>query len=375
VFLTGRHQLAAIQDSALHCAFRASPTMGTIMLKQCRRCEQNLPLSSFGYGGRSRLRRFCHGCFSAIVNGEAFTMNPTEAEAFMTKLEAGHSLRVLTGGSGGESICSAAAFRKHCELHPVWGAKALALAERNRKLADNRKGKKIYTEETKHCRRGHLLAESLVTDKRGRRYCRLCNHETISRGVEVSEAKIEELKRAIITGMSTNEITNKIGKRSAIVSFPTLRRLKLERPEIAQLQYQYAPTVQARNTLSSRIAVVRIDPMLIRPANADGPAPSADIEVYVYRAGDAEWLYSLTPRYLPRNARDDIVANTFLELSERRIDRAGVPGCIKAMVTVHNRENPMKAYGDIRTPLPLDAPAYLDGTMSRVEIVSESLWS
>lgn len=34
----------------------------------------------------------------------------------------------------------------------------------------------------------------------------------------------------------------------------------------------------------------------------------------------------------------------------------------------------MKTYGDIRTPLPLDAPAYFDGTMSRVEIVSENLW-
>ncbi|MCW2225780.1 hypothetical protein M2232_009312 [Bradyrhizobium japonicum] len=73
--------------------------------------------------------------------------------------------------------------------------------------------------------------------------------------------------------------------------------------------------------------------------------------------------------------RDDIVANTFLELSERRMDRAGVSACVKAMVMAYNRENPMKEYADIRTPLPLDAPAYLDGTRSRVEIVCESLWS
>ncbi|WP_161495447.1 hypothetical protein [Bradyrhizobium sacchari] len=94
----------------------------------------------------------------------------------------------------------------------------------------------------------------------------------------------------------------------------------------------------------------------------------------VFDAG-AEFGARLTPRYLSRSARDDIVANTFLELYERRIDRAGMPACIKAMVTAHNRDNPMNVYGDIRAPLPLDAPAYLDGTMSRVEIVSEGLWA
>ncbi len=52
-------------------------------------------MSSFGYGGRSRLRKFCHACFSAIVNGEVFTMNATEAATFMARLEAGQSLRML----------------------------------------------------------------------------------------------------------------------------------------------------------------------------------------------------------------------------------------------------------------------------------------
>lgn len=103
------------------------------MMKLCRRCEQNLPLSSFGYGGRSRLRRFCHGCFSAVVNGEVFTMNPTEADTFMARLEAGQSLRMLTGGAGEPPICSAEAFHRHCELHPKWGEKARALVKSNGK--------------------------------------------------------------------------------------------------------------------------------------------------------------------------------------------------------------------------------------------------
>lgn len=48
---------------------------------------------------------------------------------------------------------------------------------------------------------------------------------------------------------------------------------------------------------------------------------------------------------------------------------------IASFAIAHNRDNPLKTYGGIRAPLPLDAPACLDGTMSRVEIVSESLWA
>jgi hypothetical protein len=102
--------------------------------------------------------------------------------------------------------------------------------------------------------------------------------------------------------------------------------------------------------------------------------PNSDIALYVPQDGDYEWLYSLTPRYLQRSARDEIVGELFLELVERRVDRAGVPACAKRMIAAYNKENPMKAYGDIRTPLPLDAPAFLDGTMSLAEIASQGLW-
>jgi len=56
------------------------------------------------------------------------------------RLEAGDTLRTIVGG-GKKTICSRKAFHKHCELNPEWGTKALDLAERNRKLADKRKGR------------------------------------------------------------------------------------------------------------------------------------------------------------------------------------------------------------------------------------------
>jgi hypothetical protein len=107
-------------------------------MKHCRRCEQDLPLSSFRIGKTAP--RVCEPCLSKLIAGAVFTMNATEATSFLARLEAGETLRTIVGG-GGNTICSKKAFNKHCELYPEWGAKALGLAERNRKLADKRKGR------------------------------------------------------------------------------------------------------------------------------------------------------------------------------------------------------------------------------------------
>ncbi|WP_368507906.1 hypothetical protein [Bradyrhizobium lupini] len=112
--------------------------METVMMKVCRRCEHNLPLSRFRTGKKAP--RVCESCLSKLIAGAVFTMNPTEAASFMARLEASETLRTIVGG-GGTTICSKKAFDKHCELYPEWGAKALGLAACNRKLADKRKGR------------------------------------------------------------------------------------------------------------------------------------------------------------------------------------------------------------------------------------------
>ncbi|WP_143274208.1 hypothetical protein [Bradyrhizobium canariense] len=128
-------------------------------------------------------------------------------------------------------------------------------------------------------------------------------------------------------------------------------------------------------TVRSFSSVHSIAPIRGLPVEIPSAFVRNDIPLYVPQDGDYEWLFSLTPRYLQKSAREDIVGDLWIELSERRVDRAGVPACAKRMIAAYNKENPMKSYGDIRAPLPLDAPAYLDGTMSRVEIVAESLWA
>ncbi|WP_342714462.1 hypothetical protein AAFG22_14900 [Bradyrhizobium sp. B024] len=474
--------------------------METVVMKQCRRCEQDLPLSSFGYGGRSRLRKFCHGCFSAIVNGEVFTMNPREAATFMARLEAGHSLRMLTGGVDGEPIiCSAAAFYKHCELHPEWGARALPLVKANarsrvvqgafkryegrttcfkghpltaeiikrmnaerryshqwcqtcvrhwrgfgRYLAEDanviepprldgpitlsggsryltaadvalieewlNKGAslrkllrawdfvrlKLYRKSNSewdakfkpiiernakiavayaarqnrhtHCPQGHEYTEESthINTTNGTRSCAICNRAY--KGAPVTSEMIHNAERGLLTGMKVSQLTKPMGGRRSILTPMQWRVIRTTRPDINERFIR-----AARNPATIR-GLMGADKGLIldRPAEV---VPASDIPLYIPEDGDFEWLYSFAPRNLQRDTRNDIVADLWAELAGRRVSRAGVPALAREIVAKYKRENPMKAYGDIRTPLPLDAPAYLDGTMSHVEIVSESLWS
>jgi len=292
--------------------------------------------------------------------------------AFEARVRGGKSLNEALR-KGERPIGTSVGFERYCAANPEWWAEFKPIVEANSAAAKARATAHSFEGKT-HCRNGHLLVESMgIKKSNGTRYCRFCNRITVRRGVALSPGKIEEIARAFVTGMSGKQITRSVGGRKPLVTLRSLRRLKMERPEIAQLQFLHG-SVQARFNLSSRQAVVRVDPAQFDRIPRDAPAPSSAIEVYVPRDDDVEWLYSLTPRYLPKHARDEIVGNIFLELSERRVNRAGVPACAKNMVRAYNRENPMQVYGDIRAPLPLDAPAYLDGTMSRVEIVSEGLW-
>src|SRR5262249_17988590 len=100
---------------------------------------------------------------------------------------------------------------------------------------------------------------------------------------------------------------------------------------------------------------------LQRASKTDIEAIDPTIPVYTPQSGDLEWLYSLTPRYLPDHAPDEVVGDLYLELCERTLRREDAPARVRAIVRRHNKDFPTEAYGDIRSPLSLDAPAYLDG--------------
>lgn len=470
-------------------------------MKQCRRCEQNLPLSSFRTGKTAP--RVCNPCLSELIGGAVFTMNAAEAESFMARLEAGEAIRTVATG-GASSICSKKAFLKHCELNPEWGAKALALAKANSKsrildgvfkrmvegrtacnnghplsedsidrmhetrkwdhrwcetcvrrwqgvgryLAEDAgvieppqieaplslskgsrfliagdiemieewlskgvslrkllsyydvwrlklyrknnpawdaKFKPIIIRNSKiavalgsrklrktHCKNGHELTEenTHINAVSGFRACAAC-HRAFN-GAPVTPQMIQNVERGLLTGMSFSDLTRSVGGSRSIISGKQLRNLRTSRPDVNE---RFALAARNPATIRSFASAGTVAPFGGLLASTSRDFLRNDIELYLPRDGDYDWLFSLTPRYLSQNARDIIVSDIFLELSERRVDRAGVPSCAKRMIAAYNKENPMKAYGDIRAPLPLDAPAYLDGTMSRVEIVSEGLWA
>jgi hypothetical protein len=83
----------------------------------------------------------------------------------------------------------------------------------------------------------------------------------------------------------------------------------------------------------------------------------------------------LTPRFWPKFARDEVVGDLFLQLSERLIRRADVPGMIKSHITKHNRMFPpnFAKFGDGRL-VSLDARLFEDGAMTLGDTISRGLW-
>lgn len=469
-------------------------------MKHCRRCEQDLPFTSFRSGKTAP--RVCESCLSDLVGGAVFTMNATEALTFMARLEAGEALRTIVGG-GGNTICSKKAFEKHCEIYPEWGAKASALAKVNSKsrilqgvynrtvgsrTACNRghplsaaistrmhaerrwdhkwceacvrrwngvgrylaedttiteppkiearlslskgsvhltpdditliekwlnlgaslrkllseydtirlrlyrtrnpeweaKFKPVITRNSRlataagsrgyqtHCKYGHALTDDniKIDSRNGTRACVTCRRAFT--GAKVTDETIKIVERGLLTGMNFAQLTTPIAGGRSTISGLQARTVRLTRPDVNE---RWAKAARNPATIRSFKSVHSVAPVSELQVEIPADFVRNDIPLYVYQDGDYEWLYGLTPRYLDQEKRQDIVGSLVVELMERRVDRAGVSDCAKRMIRAYNKENPIKAYGDIRTPLSLDAPAYLDGTISRMEIVSEGLWA
>ncbi|PDT68507.1 hypothetical protein CO675_39175 [Bradyrhizobium sp. C9] len=297
-------------------------------------------------------------------------MNSTEAAILLERLEAGETLRILT--SHRDSICSRKAFLRHCEQHPEWGKKAQALADRNALIAFNRRGNgKSFAFRT-HCAKGHPLTPDNVGFKmsNGTRYCKVCNSENVARGKIMTPEQDRAIRNAILTNMRISDIIKPAAGRKAICSYGTYRTARQQNPEFNRFILEHC--IEVPRDGAGRRLITNTEALQF--ASTASRRVVDDIPVYVAEPGDYEWLYSLTPRYLPRHDRDEIVSDIWIELTERRLRREDVPTRVKDLIRKHNRENPSRAYGDIRSPLSLDAPAYMDGTMLRGETVSQSLW-
>lgn len=320
-------------------------------MKQCRRCEQNLPLSSFRTGKTAP--RICESCLSKLIGGAVFTMNASEVASFMTRLEVGETLRTIVGG-GGNTICSKKAFDKHCKLHAERGEKALGLAERNRKLADKKKGSNARKT---HCSRGHDLAihakRYLRPDGYWHRQCMACTTFKHMNPTHMPKAElVEKVRAAADSGHRVTMITKR-SSASSICDFRQIRAIRRLHPEIAEKI--------ARNSLIAAPGIIR--------TNLREPTLTGII------AAPADPLFTLADqvisRNLPPHIRSPAVSSLVAALWLKEVTPEDAGQVAKMFVNAAGKEDAVD-----RRFISLDAPAFRDGSVPLIERISErqGLW-
>jgi len=121
--------------------------------------------------------------------------------------------------------------------------------------------------------------------------------------------------------MSFTLIKPVAGGRSTISGLQ-LRTLRLTRPDVNERLARAARNPITFRSMLRSGSVAQIKGLQLEPPGEF--VPNSDILLYVPQEGDYEWFHSLTPRYLQRSAREEIVGYLYLELVERRVDRAGL---------------------------------------------------
>jgi len=119
------------------------------------------------------------------------------AEECMARLRAGSSVRKLTSGLRlGHALVTRARFKKHCELHPEWGAEAWRISKANTKAARGARFRAMT-----HCKHGHPLSGDnlYLYSNQGRtdRKCLTCNKRLAEAGRRVSEQQARQVVNAL----------------------------------------------------------------------------------------------------------------------------------------------------------------------------------
>ncbi|CAL74420.1 hypothetical protein BRADO0477 [Bradyrhizobium sp. ORS 278] len=307
------------------------------------------------------------------------TMSDEVAAQVLQALRSGQTLFSICGGrpKNGERyprITYYEPYRAYCAAKPEYAREANALLAKSTAAANARKGMSKSFKLRTHCLRGHALTLDNLYFKstNGTRQCKACTLASIGRGGPVTKQQIEKVRRAVLTGMNISDITRSNGKRKPILSFAQLKRVRIECDNLNRFIIENVHSWRSRKALIGPMGIARLDGRMAQIIRL--PRRADEIEIYEFRPGDFEWLYGLTPWTWPKFAREEIVGDLFLELSERLIHRDDIPGRVKFYVAKHNRDYPSVSHGDLRSPLSLDAPIFEDGNMTRADTIVRGLW-
>jgi hypothetical protein len=138
-------------------------------------------------------------------------MTPKQANACMSDLKTGRTIRRITGGGKfGPAIVSFRKFRKHCSLYPEWGAEADRLAKINAKAGDVGKSvnspKRKQTQEV--CLKGlHQMKGDNLMMHKGRRACLACwRHHAANPPIHSILPVLDLIKDDLRRGISLGQI-------------------------------------------------------------------------------------------------------------------------------------------------------------------------
>ncbi|WP_456685703.1 hypothetical protein [Bradyrhizobium sp. P5_C11_2] len=296
---------------------------------------------------------------AAIPHQEEY-MRPAQATACMSALEKGMSKRWLTGYvRGTKAIVSANKFEKHCVGYRNWGTWALALVERNRKLADRKKGHRGGRE---FCAHGHSYAihgkSYLQADGRWHRQCLACVSFRSSNPTHTPKPElVEKVRAAVIAGTRVSVLADRHSP-TFVCDFRQIRAIRRLHHDIAEMI--------DRNSQQPRLIVPR--PAIIRATNLREPTLTGVI------AAPTDPLFTLADqtisRSIPTHIRRDAVVMLATALWLGEVKSEDVGQAAKIFVRAAWREDSV----DPRF-VSLDAPAFRDGKIPLVERLSAGLWS
>jgi hypothetical protein len=289
---------------------------------------------------------------------------PEMAIEFIARLEAGSTVRKLTGGGKilGPAMVSFDRFKKHCELHPEWAAaEAWRISRVNAGI-----GKGAARRDQTHCRHGHSLADAFVTHQNGfrKRDCRTCWKIRGQRGGLMKPEALVKVMAALKGGATVNQIIHgrpagggKAIPSLRIVDAGILARYRRENPEFDRF---VVGATANNNSVGQRIRYAR-------------EIARSRIQTTRREINDYHEIRAMIPVAFPD--KDDVVSAIFEDLLNGKLTRENVKARVQMYIAAHNRMFPTKFAKFGNSPLvSLDEVMFDDGSATRGDTVSRGLW-
>jgi hypothetical protein len=278
----------------------------------------------------------------------------------MEALRAGRTLRrICGGGSLGPPIASASKFRKHCSLHPVWGAEAERLAKKNQHaaylvtttinwaLARQRSAESRSNSET--CANGHVRTLQNTFYIRNERNCRIRRCKDSNKNALRARMPTEEQIRGTVAGLHHGETFSSAVRPSLQ---PIIRNFLLKNPKIGDRLRRISKTNASEHLREAWRS---------RRQFAAASLTRNDGE-------DAYEAVRTATAQVPIDERDDVMSRMFVAIAEGRLRLLDASARVGEFLRDQRRRP--RVFGDLR--FGLDNPIGDDSGMTWLDTKTDA---